>query len=475
MELYYHDNYVFNMINHKLLRMPNELVNYFNNVEDIYDFWKITKANDNPALNDNIKNQIEAFLFSSSVYNDKNIWQNNNVLTSCDQLQLVVSNTCNLKCRYCYAHDGTYNNPIRFMSFSTLRKSFDLFFRKYKYIDTIMFFGGEPSLNLEVIKNGCSYLKEKYNNRYGNINLMSNLYDLSENMIHLVKKYSINVATSLDGYEKHNDTNRIDKFNQGTYKRVNHNILRLKKETNQPIKIQSTVCSSSDEEFFEKKFNLMKQFSEDYGVHFTTINKVQLFDMQEVQLSKNQNLSFRVTNFIHELNLSIKYRILTDDILRFYYFLIGQKNKFRCKSGLSNFSIFPDGEINPCQLYALDKNKKYTLGNINTINTDNFECFNNMQGILFNKLDKDNNINCKHCIAKDICLSCIGRSISFNSNLDPLEYECKDTLMRYSVFVSTYIYLYENPEIFKNFIVTVKLILDDFNNGGNYEKYTYKA
>ena len=488
MELYYYNNYIFNTNNHKLIRLSDDLITHVKEVRNIKNFWNIINNLEIKNLNDTIKNQIEIFLFSSSLYSQQNIEQNSKILNNCTQLQFLVTNTCNLKCKYCYANEGTYNKNIKFMSFPTIVKTLNIFFNKYDYIDTIMFFGGEPLLNDEVIKKACAYLNKNYKGRYGIINIMSNLYELSDNMIDFIKKYSINIATSMDGYEKDNDLNRLNKSNSGTYDKVNKNILRLKKETNQPIKIQATVCANSEEKFLEKKFELMKQFSTDYGIQLTTINKVQDFKNNKIQNPRNnkfqdsrnnlfnnltkKDIEFESSNFIKEIKISIDNKILTDQVLRFYYFLIGQKNKYRCKAGLCSFSVFPDGEITPCQLFALDKSKEYSLGNIELLNNKNLKNFKNVQNSLESKLNKDCHEICKNCIAKDICLSCVGTTIEFNRELYPIQEECQETILRYLTFIKTYIYLYENPQLYRDFIINTKKIIDNFNFGGNYEKNT---
>ncbi len=479
MELRYYGNYIFNTKNHKLIRLPEDLFKQISKTKNINSFWEMINNLQIKYMDDNVKKQIKIFLFSDSLYSQQNKEQNSKILNSCTQLQFLVTNTCNLKCKYCYAKEGTYNKNIKFMSFSTIIKTLDVFFNKYEYIDTIMFFGGEPLLNYDIIKKSCAYLNENYKGRYGAINIMTNLYELSDDMINFIKKYSINIATSLDGYEKDNDINRINKSNVGTYYTVNKNILRLKKEANQPIKIQATICAKSEDEFIEKKFKLMKQFSTEYGVQLTTINKVQNFKKKSsnnlTNNLTNKDLSFESSNLIKEITISIDNKILTDQVLRFYYFLIGQKNKYRCKAGLCSFSIFPDGDINPCQLFALDKNSKYLLGNIELLKDKYIKNFNDIQNKLESKLNKDSNEKCKTCIAKDICLSCVGTSITYNNELYPIEEECQETILRYLAFIESYIYLYQNPKFYRDFIINTKNIIDNFNNGGTYEKTTKKA
>lgn len=82
----------------------------------------------------------------------------------CTRLSLVLTQHCNLACKYCYAHDGTYGCKTSInMSFDTAKNSIDFFLNKFsKGIRLIHFFGGEPLLNREVLEKICIYCDELY-------------------------------------------------------------------------------------------------------------------------------------------------------------------------------------------------------------------------------------------------------------------------------------------------------------------------
>ena len=82
-------------------------------------------------------------------------------LDICD-MTLLVTQKCNLRCEYCFGDGGEYKN-IGIMSFEVAKRAIDFLYehsRNTKDI-VILFFGGEPLINFEVIKRSVGYCKEK--------------------------------------------------------------------------------------------------------------------------------------------------------------------------------------------------------------------------------------------------------------------------------------------------------------------------
>lgn len=77
----------------------------------------------------------------------------------CERLVMVVSQDCNLACKYCYAQQGTYGEECeKVMSLDTLKNAVKYTLRKYpKGINKIQFFGGEPLINIDLIEEGCAW------------------------------------------------------------------------------------------------------------------------------------------------------------------------------------------------------------------------------------------------------------------------------------------------------------------------------
>ena len=61
-------------------------------------------------------------------------------------LTLNISNTCNMKCAYCFANYGNYHSQDKIMSIETACRAVDRCISYYGNIGEIKFFGGEPML-----------------------------------------------------------------------------------------------------------------------------------------------------------------------------------------------------------------------------------------------------------------------------------------------------------------------------------------
>ena len=114
------------------------------------------------------------------------------------RIELIMSTACNLKCKYCFASGGNYNQEISSIKLSVLDKVIDLI-EASKNIQEIVLFGGEPTLAEKEIEYLCNSLERKrIMIKYKTV---TNLYQISDKMIDLINKYNIILTISLDGPE----------------------------------------------------------------------------------------------------------------------------------------------------------------------------------------------------------------------------------------------------------------------------------
>jgi uncharacterized protein len=81
------------------------------------------------------------------------------------RITLHISNICNLRCKYCYANGGNYNQQEGLMNIETASKFIDFCTSHFDNIGNIIFFGGEPLLNPEIIEYVCKSFKELHKNK----------------------------------------------------------------------------------------------------------------------------------------------------------------------------------------------------------------------------------------------------------------------------------------------------------------------
>ena len=139
-------------------------------------------------------------------------------------LCLHVAHTCNLNCSYCFASQGKYHGDRATMSFEVGRRALDFLVensgsRRNLEVD---FFGGEPLMNLDVVKQLVAYAREiegpaKKNFRF---TLTTNGLLIDDDLIEFANREMSNVVLSLDGRREVHDRYRVDYRGEGSWERI---------------------------------------------------------------------------------------------------------------------------------------------------------------------------------------------------------------------------------------------------------------
>jgi len=131
-------------------------------------------------------------------------------------IALIVTQSCNLTCSYCLAKQGTFGVPIAKMSIPDIIMRIDELFRLHPDIGYIKFFGGEPTLRMDIIKAVCSHVRDKLGKKV--------LFALTTNgtgdpMDHypVWKEFRVNVSVSIDGPRELHDSVRVSAAGKGSF------------------------------------------------------------------------------------------------------------------------------------------------------------------------------------------------------------------------------------------------------------------
>ena len=123
-------------------------------------------------------------------------------------LCLHVAHTCNLSCSYCFASQGRYHGDRALMSFEVGKRAMDFLIensgtRRNLEVD---FFGGEPTINFDVVKKVVEYArsKEKEYDKKFRFTITTNGLLLNDDMIDFINKEMYNVVCSTDGRKEVN-------------------------------------------------------------------------------------------------------------------------------------------------------------------------------------------------------------------------------------------------------------------------------
>lgn len=151
-----------------------------------------------------------------------------------NRLILVLSEDCNMRCKYCsYSGQYRYNriHSDKHMSIGMMRKAVDFYFSHSTEIENkhLSFYGGEPLLNFPLMKACIGYIDEKYRVPM-TYNSTVNGTLLSGERARFLVENDFSLLVSIDGPKFIHDRNRIFKNGKGTFDRIIANLKILKKK-----------------------------------------------------------------------------------------------------------------------------------------------------------------------------------------------------------------------------------------------------
>ena len=298
--------------------------------------------------------------YESLAYNYKN---NSKVVKA---LCLHVAHTCNLNCSYCFASQGKYHGDRALMSFEVGKQAFDFLIansgtRRNLEVD---FFGGEPSLNFEVVKQLVEYARSiegKYNKNF-RFTYTTNGMILTDEMMEFINKEMHNVVLSLDGRREVNDHFRRDYTGKGSYDTIVPNFKRLvESRNNQGYYVRGTYTHNNVD------------FTNDI-IHMADLGFTEL-SMEPVVCPPGDPYALTDEDLP---KLFEQYEILAKEMIKrkkegrpftFYHYMLDLKHGpciykriTGCGSGTEYMAVTPWGELYPCHQFVGDE--KYSLGNI---------------------------------------------------------------------------------------------------------------
>ena len=139
-------------------------------------------------------------------------------------LCLHVAHVCNLNCSYCFASQGKYHGDRAIMSFEVGKRALDFLVehsgtRKNLEVD---FFGGEPLMNFQVVKDLVAYARsiEQAAGKHFRFTLTTNGMLVDDEVIDFANRECHNVVLSLDGRKEIHDRFRVDYAGNGSWERI---------------------------------------------------------------------------------------------------------------------------------------------------------------------------------------------------------------------------------------------------------------
>ena len=298
-------------------------------------------------------------------------------------LCLHVAHTCNLNCSYCFASQGKYHGDRALMSFEVGKQALDFLVahsgkRRNLEVD---FFGGEPLMNWDVVKQLVAYARsiEKEAGKNFRFTLTTNGVLVDDEVIEFANKEMHNVVMSIDGRKEVHDRFRVNYAGQGSYDTIIPKFQKFAKARGErDYYVRGTYTHHNTD------------FTKDI-LHMADLGFTQL-SMEPVVCAPDDPCA------LTEEDLPVlfeQYEELAKEMIRrekdgkpitFYHYMIDlnhgpciYKRIAGCGSGTEYLAVTPWGDLYPCHQFVGDE--KYLMGNVwdgvtNTEMRDEFKCCN---------------------------------------------------------------------------------------------------
>lgn len=338
-------------------------------------------------------------------------------------LCLHIAHDCNLACRYCFAEEGEYHGRRALMSFEVGKKALDFLIansgaRKNLEVD---FFGGEPLMNWQVVKDLVAYGREqeKLHNKNFRFTLTTNGVLLDDEVMEFCNHEMGNVVLSIDGRKEVHDFMRPFRKGAGSYDLIVPKFQKFAESRNQD------------------KYYVRGTFTH-YNLDFAA-DVLHLADLGFKQISVEPVVAPPTEDYaIREEDLPVifeQYDILAREMIKrqkegrgfnFFHFMIDltggpcvYKRLSGCGSGTEYLAVTPWGDFYPCHQFV--GNEEFLLGNVD-------------DGIVrpdltgeFKKCNVYSKKECSDCFARFYCSGgCAANSYNFTGKInDVYEIGCK--------------------------------------------------
>lgn len=329
-------------------------------------------------------------------------------------LCLHIAHDCNLACKYCFAEEGEYHGRRALMSFEVGKKALDFLVANSgnRVNLEVDFFGGEPLMNWEVVKQLVQYGRslEKEHNKKFRFTLTTNGVLLNDEIKEFVNKEMSNVVLSLDGRKEINDAMRPFRSGKGSYDLIVPKFQNLAESRNQTNYYVRGTFTRKNLDFSED----VKHFA-DLGFQQMSIEPV--VGPEEDPYSIREEDLPKIMEEYDKLALEYIKRAKEGNGFNFFHFMIDleqgpcvYKRLSGCGSGTEYLAVTPWGDFYPCHQFV--GNEDFLMGNVDEGITRNdiVKAFSNCN--VYSKK------KCKNCFARFYCSGgCAANSYNFHGTI----------------------------------------------------------
>jgi len=338
-------------------------------------------------------------------------------------LCLHIAHDCNLACRYCFAEEGEYHGRRALMSFEVGKKALDFLIansgsRKNLEVD---FFGGEPLMNWQVVKDLVAYGREqeKIHNKNFRFTLTTNGVLVDDEVMEFCNREMGNVVMSIDGRKEIHDYMRPFRKGAGSYDLIVPKFQKWAESRNQDKYYARGTFTHHNLDFSKDVLHLADLGFKQISVEPVVAPADADYALQPEDLPK---IFEEYDNLAKEM---VK-RKKEGNGFNFFHFMIDltggpcvYKRLSGCGSGTEYLAVTPWGDLYPCHQFVGEEN--FLLGNVDEGITRPEIC-QEFKGC--NVYAKE---ECKKCFARFYCSGgCAANSYNFKGNInDVYEIGCE--------------------------------------------------
>lgn len=366
----------------------------------------------NLIINEDILNMPQYTEFSWGISEIKN--------EKIDKVIFELTQSCNLRCHYCLYNEDfhgfrTYENKR--MSWETAKKGLDFIYQITKDLVKISFYGGEPLLEFDLMKNCIDYCEKNFVDKEIYYSFTTNLTLLDDMKInYFAGLKNINILCSLDGPQILHDRNRVDLKGRGSFELAIKNLRELVKKFNKKAGECIAINVVLNPPFTYNQFELVKNFfnslswlpreckiycayvnTGEIGERVKTTNELIEYDILKAWAVSNICSSSSKDDVSFEINLE------KPSIANVYMRSLSNKAKKKlqrngcCIPGFSRLYITSDGDFKICEKMG----DSPIFGNV----YDGID-FNVLEDKYIKEYDDVILDKCNNCWACHMCSSC---------------------------------------------------------------------
>ena len=373
-------------------------------LERMQDTYKKEDIED--ALDDIKELTREGRLFTEDVY-ESYVGEVKKRKTVVKALCLHIAHDCNLACKYCFAEEGEYHGRRALMSYEVGRKALDFLIRNSgsRRNLEVDFFGGEPLMNWQVVKDLVAYGREqeKVHDKHFRFTVTTNGVLLNDEIQEFINKEMDNVVLSLDGRKEINDQMRPFRNGKGSYDLIVPKFQKLAESRNQEKYYIRGTFTRNNLDFADLGFKQMSiepvvgEESDPYAIREEDIPKIcEEYDkLAKIMIEREKE----------------------GKGFHFFHFMIDleggpciSKRLSGCGSGTEYLAVTPWGDLYPCHQFV--GKEEFLMGNVDEGITKP-EIAEEFRGCSVYSKEK-----CKDCFAKFYCSGgCMANSYNFHGTI----------------------------------------------------------